>query len=422
MTLPVLIGLWLAAAVVAAFLAASETAITSLADAAIFKLKEQGRRGAARLERLRHELGKTISTILIGNTVANIASGSLATAIAIPLFGEGLGVVAATVVTTVLLLIVAELTPKTLAARKPVEVALFVARPVEILVKVGSPVTAILAGATRFLLRRFGVQEGIPQDVSEADVRSLITLSQQQGSLEAEEKEILHKVLDFGDMPVREAMVPRARVVALPATATYAELRSLLKESRYSRYPVWRDTPDEIVGILHVKDLYEVSDAEEHAFDLSRHLRPAVFVPDLKRAAELFRDMRRRRFHMSVVVDELGAIVGLVTLEDLIERILGDISDEHDEPATRPITEGTSLIVEGAYPLDSLERDLGLVFEEAEAETVAGLLLHRFGRIPRTGAKTRILDLEFVVERASARAIERIRIVRRPGAQKRKVS
>src|SRR5205814_3789409 len=133
-------------------------------------------------------------------------------------------------------------------------------------------------------------------------------------------------------MTVREGIVPRSKIVALPVDATFANVEEVCREHRYSRYPVWRSGPDDIVGILHVKDLFDVTDAEERSFDLSRYLRPAVFVPELKRAGDLFREMRRRRFHMAIVVDELGVISGLVTLEDLIERILGDISDEHDEP------------------------------------------------------------------------------------------
>ena len=149
---------------------------------------------------------------------------------------------------------------------------------------------------------------------------------------------------------------------------------------------------------------------------MSRYLRPAVFVPELKRSEDLFREMRRRRFHMAVVVDESGAVAGLVTLEDLIEQIVGDIFDEHDEPAGRPERDGTSLLVEGAYPLTSLERDLGASFDDPDDETVAGFLLRKFGRIPRAGARTREGDLEFLVERASPRAIERIRILRVPAA------
>jgi putative hemolysin len=411
-SLTLLLAVWAAAGLASAFFSGSETALTSVTDASIFRLKEQGRHGADRLARLRAQLGRTLSTLLIGNTVANITAGALGTAIAIPILGERWGVLVATIVTTVLLLIVSEVTPKTLAARRSDEFALAVARPVEVLVRLLSPFTRVLAAIARVLLGPFGVSEETRLDVSEADVRSLITLSEKQGTLEAEEKEILHNVLDFADTPVRDAMVPRARMVTIPVTAGYAELRRLLDEHRYSRYPVWRGTPDEIVGLLHVKDLFDVTDAEERAFDMARHLRPAVFVPDLKRLGELFRDMRRRRFHMAIVVDELGAIDGLVTLEDLIEQMLGDIADEHDEPVARPVSDGTSLIVEGGYPLSSLERDLGLAFDEPEAETVAGLLLRKFGRIPRTGARTRILAHEFVVERASERAIERIRITR----------
>jgi magnesium and cobalt transporter len=211
-------------------------------------------------------------------------------------------------------------------------------------------------------------------------------------------------------------MVPRARIVLLPVTANFVEVEAVCREHRYSRYPVYRQNTDDIVGILHVKDLFDVSDSDEKTFEMSRYLRPAVFVPELKRSEDLFREMRRRRFHMAVVVDESGAVAGLVTLEDLIEQIVGDIFDEHDEPAGRPERDGTSLLVEGVYPLTSLEQDLGASFDDPDDVTVAGFLLRKFGRIPRSGARTREGDLEFLVERASPRAIERIRILRVPAA------
>ena len=167
-------------------------------------------------------------------------------------------------------------------------------------------------------------------------MKSVINLSREQGGLKREESELLHAVLAFGQTPVKEAMVPRARIVLLPVSATFEQVEALCREHRYSRYPVFRQNTDDIVGILHVKDLFDVSDSEESAFEMSRYLRPAIFVPELKRSEDLFREMRRRRFHMAVVVDESGAVAGLVTLEDLIEQIVGDIFDEHDEPAGRP--------------------------------------------------------------------------------------
>jgi putative hemolysin len=418
MNIGVLVAVYLLAAVCSAFFSGSETALTTLSDAAIVRMKEEGRHAAAagRLERLRAELGATLSSMLVGNTLANIVAGSLGTAIAISLFGERWGVLAATVATTLLLLVFSEVTPKTLAARRPEQFAIFVSRPVELVVKGLAPLTKLLTSVSRVFLRPFGATEGGVADVTEADVRSLITLGHQQGALERDEKDILHAVLEFGDLPVRDAIVPRPRMVSLSVDAPFAEVEAICREHRYSRYPVWRATADDIVGILHVKDLFDVTDAEERAFDLSRYLRPAVFIPELKKAGDLFREMRRRRFHMAIVVDELGVISGLVTLEDLIERMLGEIADEHDEPAARPVIDGTSLMVEGAYPLAALERDLGVSFDEPEAETVAGLLLRKIGRIPRAGARTREGDLEFVVDRASARAIERVRITRRARA------
>ena len=208
-------------------------------------------------------------------------------------------------------------------------------------------------------------------------------------------------------------MTQRGRMISLDAAASFSEVEELCKAHRYSRYPVWRNDPDDVVGILHVKDLFQVTDEEEKTFQLAKYLHPAVFVPELKRADDLFREMRRRRFHMAIVVDERGGVAGFVTLENLVESILGDIADEHDEPADASRSEGTSLIFEGRYPLASLEKDLGRTFDEPGVETAGGFLLKRFGRIPRTGARLVVGDLEFLVERARPMAIERIRVTRK---------
>jgi putative hemolysin len=407
-----LLTLYAVCAAASAFFSSAETAITSLTDAGVLRMKKAGERRAEGLERLRADLPRTLGTLLAGNTLANTAAGSLGAGLAISSFGEKWGVLAATVITSLLLLVVSEVTPKTLAARQPERLSLLFVGPIELFVALLSPATRLLSAIARWILGPFGAAEAT--DVTEADVKSVIDLSHQQGTIRREESELLHAVLAFGQTPVRDAMVPRARIVLLPIKATFDEVEAICREHRYSRYPVYRENADDIVGILHVKDLFDVSDTEEKSFELGRYLRPAVFVPELKRAQDLFREMRRRRFHMAVVVDESGAVVGLLTLEDLIEQIVGDIFDEHDEPAGAPERDGTSLIVEGAYPLASLERDLGVSFDDPDDETVAGLLLRKFGRIPRTGARTREGNLEFLIERASPRVIERIRILRVP--------
>jgi putative hemolysin len=407
--------LYVLCAAASAFFSSAETAITSLTDAAVFRMKASGEKGAGRLERLRNDLPRTLGTLLVGNTLANAAAGSLGAGLAISTFGEKWGVLVATILTSVLLLVVAEVTPKTLAARRPERLALLFVGPMELFVRLLAPVTHLLSAIARWILGPFGSDE--PTEVTEDDVKSVINLSREQGGIKREESELLHAVLAFGQTPVREAMVPRARTVLLPVTATFEQVEAACREHRYSRYPVYRQNTDDIVGILHVKDLFDVSDSEEKAFEMGRYLRPAVFVPELKRSEDLFREMRRRRFHMAVVVDESGAVAGLVTLEDLIEQIVGDIFDEHDEPPGSPERDGTSLLVEGAYPLASLERDLGASFDDPDDETVAGYLLRRFGRIPRAGARTREGEFEFLVERASPRAIERIRILHVPAAR-----
>ncbi len=412
MTFSILIVLYFLCAAASAFFSSAETAITSLSDADVFRLRNARERKADRLERLRADLPGTIGTLLVGNTLANAAAGSLGAGLAIAAFGEKWGVLVATILTSVVLLVVAEVTPKTIAARRPEQVALLFVGPMELFVRLLAPVTRLLSGSARWILGPLGADASA--DVTGEDVKSVIDLSREQGGLKREESELLHAVLAFGQTPVRDAMVPRARIVVLPVVSTFADVEAACREHRYSRYPVTRQNSDDIIGILHVKDLFDVSDSEEKAFDLGRYLRPAIFVPELKRSEDLFREMRRRRFHMAVVVDESGAIAGLVTLEDLIEQIVGDIFDEHDEPAGRPERDGTSLLVEGAYPLASLELDLGASFDDPDDETVAGFLLRKFGRIPRAGAKTREGDLEFLVERASPRAIERIRILRVP--------
>lgn len=412
----VLLGLYFTCIAVSGFFSGSETALTTLSDAAVFRLKEKKHPQAARLERLRASLPRTISTILVGNNLVNIAAGSIGTLLAIDALGERWGVVAATVVTTLLLLVFGEVSPKTLAARNPERVAALAAPVIDFLGPFFGPLSRVLSDIAAVLLRPFGGKATRAVDVTEEDVKSLISLSHEHGQLEQEEKEILHAFLAFGDQPVAEAMVPRAKMVLLPADASFEKVQAVGRVWRYSRLPVYRDTPDDIVGILHVKDLFDVTDAEEKVFNVSRHLRPAIFVPELKRSGDLFREMRRRRFHMAIVIDELGAVSGLVTLEDLIEQIFGEIDDEHDEEAASPVLDGASMLIEGSYPVASLERYLGLSLEEPEMETVAGLLLKRFGRIPRTGARTWLGDVEFVVERASPRAIERIRITRKTRA------
>ena len=410
----VLFFLFAGCAIVSAFFSAAETALTSLSDASVLRMKEEGRHAASRIEHLRSDLARTLGTLLVGSNVANTGAGTVGAAVAINHLGEQWGVVAATVGTTAVLLVFSEVIPKTLAARYPAGVAVSVSAPVALFVRFFAPLTNLLSRLANTVLDFFGAGRRAAPDLTKADVRSVIDLSHRQGALASEETAILRAALTFGDRPARDVMIPRSRVVALPVRCTFAELETLCRENRYSRYPVWRESPDDVIGILHVKDLFDVTDEEERAFDLSKRLRPAFLVPEMKRSEDLLREMRRRRLHMAIVVDETGSVAGIVTLEDLLEEIVGDIRDEYDEPVATAVSDGSSLVVNGDYPLTSLEQDFGVSFEKTEARSAAGLILDRLGRIPRAGARWREGELEFVVERASPRAIERLRVTRAP--------
>jgi putative hemolysin len=210
-------------------------------------------------------------------------------------------------------------------------------------------------------------------------------------------------------------MVPRTRVIALPDTAGFDDLRMLLREHKLSRLPIYRGTLDNVVGILHAKDLFDLSDEEERNFRLAEYLDPPLLVPEFQRADDLFREMRRRRKHMAIVVDEHGGTAGLVTIEDAIEALLGPIQDEFDEeegPGFIPTGERTYLL-DGAFRLQNLEEQFGVALPREEAETIAGHLMLRFGRIPRKGERWKGRFADFVIEDATPTAIKQVRMILR---------
>ena len=303
--------------------------------------------------------------------------------------------------------------PKAIAAASPVPIARAVAVPMTWIMKVFSPLVTLVVKLTTGSLRLLGIAEKTPT-LTEEEMKSVINLGADEGVIHGEEKKLLHKVLEFGDKTVRDIMVPRTRVVAVSDVATFAEVRDVLREHKLSRLPVYRETLDNVVGILHAKDLFDVTDEEEASFRLDRYLDPPFLVPEFKRAEDLFREMRRRRTHMAVVVDEFGGTAGIVTIEDAIEELLGPIQDEFDEEETPGFVAGRgarSSCSQGDFRLDDLEEQFGIVLPRDEAETIAGHLMHRFGRIPRKGERWRGRRADFVIEEASPTGIDKVLMI-----------
>jgi putative hemolysin len=398
-----------------AFFAGAETALVSLTRIDLQGLRERGDRRGAILRNLKSHTSRLLATILIGQNLFVTAASSLATALAVSWVGETYGVPAAIVFSTVVLFIFAEMTPKSIAAASPVAISRAVAVPMAWTMKILSPVVNVLTRISSGMLRRFGVPEKAPS-LTEEEMKSLFNLGAEEGVIHGEERKLLHKVLEFGDRTVRDIMVPRTKVVAVPETARFEDVRLVLKEHKFSRVPVYRGTLDNVVGILNAKDLFDLSDEEERNFSLDRYLDPPFLVPEFKRAEDLFREMRRRRTHMAVVVDEHGGTAGIATIEDAIEELLGAIQDEYDEEETPGFVAAgeRTYLLEGSLRLDDIEEQFGLSLPRDEAETIAGHLMLRFGRIPRKGERWKGRRAEFVVEDATPTTIRSVRMILPP--------
>ena len=394
-----------------AFFAGSETALVALGRIDLQRLREKGDRRGAIIRNLKAHTPRLLAVILIGQNLFISAASASATTVATGWLGARYGVIVSVLFSTLTLFVFAEMTPKAIGAASPVAVARAVAVPLAWMMKILSPVAEVCVRLTNALLALFGISQGT-QRLTEEELKSVFNLGADEGVIHREEGRLLHKVVEFGDKTVRDIMVPRTKIIALPETATYDALKTLLREQKLSRLPVYRGALDNIVGILHAKDLFDLSDAEEEAFELARYVDPPFLVPEFKRAEDLFREMRRRHTHMAIVVDEHGGTAGLVTIENVIEELLGPIQDEYDEenPPFTPAGE-RAFLLDGSLRLDELEDQFGIRLPRDEAETIAGHLMLRFGRIPRKGERWKGRFADFVIEDATPTSIRKVRMV-----------
>ncbi len=287
------------------FFAGSETALVALGRIDLQAMRERGDRRGAIIRNLKAHTSRLLAVILIGQNLFLSAASASATTLATGWFGARYGVILSVLFSTITLFIFAEMTPKAIGAASPVAVARAVAIPLNWMMKVLSPLAEVCVRLTNWLLGLFGTPLARP-GLTEEELKSVFNLGADEGVIHREEKRLLHKVVEFGDKTVRDIMVPRTKIVALPETASFAAVRVLLREQKLSRLPVYRGSIDNVVGILHAKDLFDLSDADEQTFTLSKYVDPPFLVPEFKRAEELFREMRRRHTHMAIVVDEHG--------------------------------------------------------------------------------------------------------------------
>jgi len=396
--------------VLSAFFSSSETAFISLERFRVQHLVETKVRGARRVAKMLERPERFLSTILLGNNLVNTAVAALGTFLAVSVWEEQ-GLLIATFGIAIILLVFAETVPKTFANRHAERLSLLFVRPVEIFSWLFTPFVAILSWLASGMTRLVGGTPVPRSLVSEEEIRTMITVGHKEGTVEEAEADMLHAVFEFGDRPVSEVLVPRPEVVGVEKGTTLADFLALYSKSPISRFPVYEENMDNVVGILSIKDVLMALakgtiTSESPIDDL---IRPAYFTPETKRIGELFSEMRDKNYRMSVVVDEYGGTAGVVSLSRLMEEIVGPVGDElaAAEKEYEPINEYTFQI-DGGMRIEEANEEMGLELPEGEYETVAGFVLHLLGRIPKQGQQLRYKGLKIVVTKMKGLKIEEI--------------
>ena len=391
---------------------ASETALTSLSKIRIRKLVEDEVRGAKRVESLQNNSSKMLSTILIGNNLVNIGASSLMTSIAIDLWGN-MGVGIATGMMTLLILIFAEITPKSLAAQHSEAMSLKLGGFVHFASILLAPIRIVLTKVTNFLVKILGGDVDNNQPfITEDEIKTIVSVSHKEGVLEGEERDMIYNVFEFDDLKAKDVMIPRTEIVTLDVDMSYDEVIEIINAHQFSRIPVYEDTTDNIIGILYTKDLLFLQINKEFSFDLRKYIRKPYFTYEYKPINELFNEMRTLRIHIVIVLDEYGGTEGIVTIEDLIEEIVGDIEDEYDKEIENvEIIKDNEYLVNGSLELDDLNTLLGTDIESDDFDTIAGLVIDIIDRIPQAGEAIEYENFIFIVENIDRNRIEKIRIL-----------
>ena len=397
-----------------AFFSGSETTFISIQKIKLEHMIETKVRGARRVARMIERPEKLLSTVLLGNTLVNTAAAALATAIAINYWPEH-GILIATIGVTIILLIFAETTPKTIAAHHAERLSLLFARPIEVISWLFTPFVVGLGWIASGFTRLVGETPAPRSLVSDEEIRTMISVGQKEGTMEEGEAKMLHKVFDFGDRPVREVMVPRTEVVSIEQGSTVADFFNLYTESPLSRFPVYQENMDNVVGILSIKDVLMAKAKETitNESTIDELVRPAYFAPETKRINELFAEMRDENYRMAVVVDEYGGTAGIVSLSRLVEEVVGAVGDElaEAEKEYEAIDEYTFQI-DGGMSVGEANEEMKLELPEGDYETVAGFVLSLLGHIPEPNEQLRYKNLKLVITEMRGMKIEEILVTK----------
>ena len=366
-----------------AFFSSAETSLTTVNKIKIRSLAEEGDKRAKMVLKITDNSGKLLSAILIGNNIVNLSASSLTTTIAIA-FGAPMAVAIATGIITVLILIFGEITPKTIATINSEKMALVYAYPIHFIMIIVTPISFIINALARIIFFILRVDPNAKANtMTENELRTIVDVSHEDGIIEEEEKEMIYNVFDLGDAKAKDVMVPRVHVIFADVESTYQELLDLFRENKFTRLPVYEDNTDNVIGTINMKDLLLFDNTKE--FHIRNILRDAYFTYEHKSISELLVEMRQAALNIAIVLDEYGETAGLITLEDILEEIVGEIHDEYDENEEDEVFKEISkfeYVVEGSMNLDDLNDRIDLELESEDYDSVGGYIIEHLDRHP----------------------------------------
>jgi CBS domain containing-hemolysin-like protein len=415
-----------------AFFVAAEFALVSVRRTRIEELVAQGSEAAKWVQKATQDPDRFIAATQLGITLASLGLGWLGEPALAHLLepivalvpssvrsgvSHGLAAAIAFGAITFLLIVVGELAPKSIALQNPERISLIVAQPIAWTERIFKPVIWVLNGAGNGLLRLIGVRPATAREMvhSVEELRILVSASAEGGVVEAEEQDMLHAVLDLSETPVRQVMVPRTEMVAIPASATLDEMFAAALAHPFTRFPVYEGNLDEVLGVVHLRDIVQAHhSAHDDTLTARNLIREALFVPETIGLDTLLRHFRSRRQHLAIVLDEYGGTAGIATLSDLLEEIIGEVSDEFDAgPAIEPLQDGTAL-VDGLTSIDEVNEFFNLKLSEPYYDSIAGYVLGRLGRVPQVGDSIAVGGIRLRVEALDGRRIARISLTPTP--------
>lgn len=391
-----------------AFFSSAETALTTVNKIRIRNLAEAGDKSAVTLTKVLEDQGKMLSAILVGNNVVNLTASSMSTTLAMNIWSNrAVGI--ATGVLTLVILVFGEISPKTISTLYSEKISLKYAKIIYLFMTVMTPVIYAVNVLSSGFLRLVHVDPNRKQEaITEDELRTIVEVSHEEGVIESEEKKIINNVFDFGDSVAKDIMVPRIDMAMVEVGATYDELIDIFREEKYTRMPVYEETTDNVIGIINMKDVLLIDRNEEfHVRDL---LREPLYTYEYKNTAELMVEMRQTSNNMIIVLDEYGATAGMITLEDLLEEIVGEIRDEYDEDEEQELVEvgPGEYVVEGSMKLDDLNDLLELELESEDYDSIGGLIIGQLDRLPEEGESVVCDGIRLVVDRLDKNRIDRV--------------